>query len=172
MKVMKRASNASCAQAGRRNDASRRCIPDHRVPARVPARARRAVGYDDGRGQGTGELRRSAYVRASAVGGRHRVAGATIASVKPPTEAFMTDVSTLDDRRDSLVSPRPGPLGRLAGVAFRRRGRVVLGWIAALAVAIGLSAAFAGDFSADYSTPGSDSRQAQDLLEDRFPARS
>ncbi len=67
---------------------------------------------------------------------------------------------------------RPGPLGRLAGVAFRHRGRVVLGWIAALAVAIGLSAAFAGDFTADYSTPGSDSKQAQDLLEDRFPAAS
>src|SRR5262245_8422583 len=67
---------------------------------------------------------------------------------------------------------RPGPLGRLAGVAFRHRGRVVLGWIAALAIAIGLSAAFAGDFNADYSTPGSDSKQAQDLLENRFPAQS
>ncbi|MGH7481334.1 MAG: MMPL family transporter, partial [Longimicrobiales bacterium] len=67
---------------------------------------------------------------------------------------------------------RSGPLGRLAGVTYRRRGRVVLGWIAALAVAIGLSAAFAGDFTADYSTPGSDSKQAQDLLEQRFPEQS
>ncbi|MGH3463894.1 MAG: MMPL family transporter [Kribbellaceae bacterium] len=67
---------------------------------------------------------------------------------------------------------RPGPLGRLAGVSYRRRGRVVFGWIAALAVAIGLSAAFAGDFTADYSTPGSDSKQAQDLLEQRFPEQS
>jgi putative drug exporter of the RND superfamily len=76
-------------------------------------------------------------------------------------------------RTDDGANPaRPGPLGRLAGVSFRRRGRVVLGWIAALAVAVGLSAAFAGDFSADYSTPGSDSKQAQDLLEDRFPAQS
>ncbi len=39
-------------------------------------------------------------------------------------------------------------------------------------MAIGLSAAFAGDFTADYSTPGSDSRQAQDLLEQRFPEQS
>jgi RND superfamily putative drug exporter len=70
------------------------------------------------------------------------------------------------------LAHRPGPLGRLAGVAFRHRGRVVLGWVAALAVAIGLSAAFAGDFNADYSTPGSDSKQAQDLLEQRFPAQS
>jgi putative drug exporter of the RND superfamily len=77
--------------------------------------------------------------------------------------------------RDSggpAAQARPGPLGRLAGVAFRHRGRVVLGWIAALAIAIGLSAAFAGDFTADYSTPGSDSKQAQDLLENRFPAQS
>ncbi len=84
----------------------------------------------------------------------------------------MTHLSTLDDQQDSLIVARPGPLGRLAGVSFRWRGRVVLGWIAALAVAIGLSAAFAGDFTADYSTPGSDSKQAQDLLEQRFPAQS
>ena len=67
---------------------------------------------------------------------------------------------------------RPGPLGRLAGIAFRRRGRVVLAWVAALAVATGLSAAFAGDFAADYAAPGSDSTQAQELLADRFPNQS
>ncbi len=39
-------------------------------------------------------------------------------------------------------------------------------------MAIGLSAAFAGDFTADYSTPGSDSKQAQDLLEQRFPRQA
>jgi putative drug exporter of the RND superfamily len=60
----------------------------------------------------------------------------------------MTDVPTHDDRRSPLVAPRPGPLGRLAGVAYRRRGRVVLGWMATLAIAIGLSAAFAGDAGA------------------------
>ena len=37
---------------------------------------------------------------------------------------------------------------------------------------IGLSAAFAGDFTADYSVPGSDSRQAQDLLAQRFPVQA
>jgi putative drug exporter of the RND superfamily len=68
--------------------------------------------------------------------------------------------------------PRPGPLGCLAGVAYRRRGRVILGWLAALALAIGLSAAFAGAFTADYSAPGSDSKQAQDLLEQRFPVQA
>jgi RND superfamily putative drug exporter len=67
---------------------------------------------------------------------------------------------------------RPGPLGRLGGFSFRHRGAVVVAWIAALAVAVGLSAAFAGDFTADYSAPGSDSQQAQELLEERYPAQS
>jgi RND superfamily putative drug exporter len=70
------------------------------------------------------------------------------------------------------VSEQPGPLGRLAGVAFRNRGRTVLAWVAALLLAVGLSAAFGGDFEADYSAPGSDSSQAQELLEDRFPSQA
>jgi RND superfamily putative drug exporter len=45
-------------------------------------------------------------------------------------------------------------------------------WLAALVVAVGLSATLAGKFTADYSAPGSDSRQAQDLLASRFPAQS
>ncbi|HZI98127.1 MAG TPA: MMPL family transporter, partial [Actinomycetales bacterium] len=67
---------------------------------------------------------------------------------------------------------RPGPLGRLAGVSYRRRGLVVLGWIAALAIAVGMSAAFGEDFAADYSVPGSDSAEAQELLSERFPAQA
>src|SRR5262249_57326505 len=55
---------------------------------------------------------------------------------------------------------------------YRRRGRFVLGWLAAFALVIGLSAAFAGDFTADYSAPGSDSKLAQDLLEQRFPVQA
>jgi putative drug exporter of the RND superfamily len=97
----------------------------------------------------------------SAGGRLDRPVRVTIASVKPASKISITDRPA-----------RPGPLGRLAGVSFRRRGRVVLAWIAALIAAIGLSAAFAGDFSADYSTPGSDSKQAQDLLEQRFPKQA
>ncbi len=66
----------------------------------------------------------------------------------------------------------PGPLGRIARVAYRRRGRTVLAWVGALVLTAGLSAALAGSFSADYTAPGSDSRQAQDLLTQRFPAQS
>jgi RND superfamily putative drug exporter len=65
-----------------------------------------------------------------------------------------------------------GPLGRLARLAYRNRGRTVLVWLAALMLAAGLSAAFGGDFAADYSAPGSDSKAAQELLQERFPAQS
>src|SRR3954451_7561354 len=69
-------------------------------------------------------------------------------------------------------TPHTGPLGRLARVAYRRRGRTVLAWVAALGVAIVLAATFGGEFKADYSAPGSDSSQAQTLLEDRFPSQA
>ncbi|MEO6510664.1 MAG: MMPL family transporter, partial [Nocardioides sp.] len=73
---------------------------------------------------------------------------------------------------EAAPSPRIGPLGRLARTTYRRRGRTVLAWLLALGVAVGLAAAFGGDFKADYSAPGSDSKQAQTLLEDRFPAQA
>jgi RND superfamily putative drug exporter len=84
----------------------------------------------------------------------------------------MTDVSTLDDCRGSPQAPRPGPLGRLAGLAFRRRGMVLLAWAAGLGLAIGLSSAFGGDLATGTTLPGSDSEQAQTLLLERFPAQS
>jgi len=43
-------------------------------------------------------------------------------------------------------------------VVYRWRRRVILGWLAVFALVIGLSAAFAGDFVADYTAPGSDSK--------------
>lgn len=81
--------------------------------------------------------------------------------------AAMTPVQT-----DRPETTRPGPLGRLAGVAYRRRGRVLVAWAVALAAAFGLTAAFGADYDADYSTAGSDSQQAQRLLTDRFPERA
>jgi putative drug exporter of the RND superfamily len=69
-------------------------------------------------------------------------------------------------------SPRIGPLGRLARLSFRHRGLTIGAWLVALAVAIGLASAFGGEFKADYSAPGSDSHQAQTLLEDRFPSEA
>jgi RND superfamily putative drug exporter len=75
-------------------------------------------------------------------------------------------------RTASALPERPGPLGRIADVSFRHRGRTVLAWVAALLVAVALSAAFGGDFEADYSAPGSDSSRAQTLLQERFPAQA
>jgi putative drug exporter of the RND superfamily len=59
-------------------------------------------------------------------------------------------------------------LARLADVAYRRRGRMVLAWIAAAVVIIGLGSALAGEYKADYDTPGSESKAASDLTERRF----
>ncbi len=59
-------------------------------------------------------------------------------------------------------------LTRLADLAYRRRGRMVLGWIVAAVVIIGAGASLAGDYNADYNTPGSESKAAGDLTKDRF----
>ena len=84
-------------------------------------------------------------------------------------------MSTLTPRRSAdpaTPSPRVGPLGRLARITFRRRGRTVLAWLGVLVVAVLLSMSLGGDFTADYSAPGSDSKEAQTLLEDRFPSQA
>jgi putative drug exporter of the RND superfamily len=59
-------------------------------------------------------------------------------------------------------------LARLADIAYRRRGSVVLAWIAATVVIIGLGSALAGEYEADYNTPGSESKAASDLTEREF----
>src|SRR5438105_6594669 len=59
-------------------------------------------------------------------------------------------------------------LATLADVAYRRRGRMVLAWIGALVVIIALGNAVAGEYNADYNTPGSESKAAGDLAQQRF----
>ena len=59
-------------------------------------------------------------------------------------------------------------LAKLADLAYRRRGRMVLAWIAAAVVIIGVGSSLAGEYSADYNTPGSESKAASDLTEERF----
>ncbi|MBD0280605.1 MAG: MMPL family transporter [Thermoleophilaceae bacterium] len=63
-------------------------------------------------------------------------------------------------------------LVRLADVAYRRRGRMVLAWIAALVVLIGVGSSLAGEYDADYNTPGSESKAASELTEKRFDGYS
>jgi putative drug exporter of the RND superfamily len=63
-------------------------------------------------------------------------------------------------------------LTRLADIAYRRRGRVVLLWLVAMVVIIGVGSSLAGEFSADYDTPGSESKAASDITEQRFAGYS
>ncbi len=63
-------------------------------------------------------------------------------------------------------------LARLADLAYRRRGRMVLAWIAATVVIIGVGSSLAGEYNADYNTPGSDSKAASELTEQRFSGYS
>src|SRR4051812_21239026 len=63
-------------------------------------------------------------------------------------------------------------LTRLADVAYRRRGRMVVGWLVATIVIIGVGSSLAGEFNADYNTPGSESKAASDLTEQRFAGYS
>ena len=59
-------------------------------------------------------------------------------------------------------------LTNLGDLVFRRRGRTVLIWIAAMVIIIGLGSTFAGDYNADYNTPGSESKAAADLTDSEF----
>jgi RND superfamily putative drug exporter len=59
-------------------------------------------------------------------------------------------------------------LARLADFAYRRRGRMLVGWIVAAVAIIGVGSSLAGEFNADYNTPGSESKAASELTEQRF----
>jgi putative drug exporter of the RND superfamily len=70
------------------------------------------------------------------------------------------------DRRDETRSP--GRLARLAALSYRRRRLVVLSWLVLLVGVMALAPRVAGDWSADYAAPGSDSKAARELVEQRF----
>jgi RND superfamily putative drug exporter len=59
-------------------------------------------------------------------------------------------------------------LARLADISYRYRGRMVLAWIAAAVLIIGVGSSLAGEYNAEYNTPGSESKAASDLTEQRF----
>ncbi len=59
-------------------------------------------------------------------------------------------------------------LARLADISYRYRGRMVLAWIAAAVLIIGVGSSLAGEYNAEYNTPGSESKAAADLTEKRF----
>ncbi len=59
-------------------------------------------------------------------------------------------------------------LAHLADIAYRHRGRMVLAWIAATVVIIGLGSSLKGEYEADYNTPGSESKAASELTQREF----
>jgi RND superfamily putative drug exporter len=65
-----------------------------------------------------------------------------------------------------------GMLARLADAMFVHRKKVILAWVAVLALAFAASSSWGGTFTADYNTPGSDSEAAGKRLEEKFAGRS
>src|SRR5918994_1814565 len=63
-------------------------------------------------------------------------------------------------------------LARLADLAYRRRGRTVLVWVAVFVAVVAVAPRLAGDFSSEFATAGSDSQAAGDLIAERFPGMS
>ena len=59
-------------------------------------------------------------------------------------------------------------LACLAEIAYDHRGKVVLASIVSAIVIIGVGSSLAGDYNADYDTPGSESKAASDLTEREF----
>jgi RND superfamily putative drug exporter len=70
------------------------------------------------------------------------------------------------------TSQPPTRLARLADLTYRRRWRVVLAWIAALAAVLVIVPQFAGEYDVEFGTPGSGSKAAADLIEDHFGGSS
>ena len=60
-------------------------------------------------------------------------------------------------------------LYRLGGWAFERRRRVLVAWVVILGLVLASAAAFSGQTSNKFVVPGTESQQAQDLLEKKFP---
>ncbi|HEY2812997.1 MAG TPA: MMPL family transporter [Acidimicrobiales bacterium] len=63
-------------------------------------------------------------------------------------------------------------LNRLADVCYRRRWRVLIGWVVLLVVMTALGGGFGGKFSQTFNLPNTDSQKAFDLLDHKFPARA
>ena len=64
----------------------------------------------------------------------------------------------------------PTLLERWASLAYRRRWRVLIGWVMIL-LGLGIAAAmFGGEFSDTFEIPGTESQAAFDLLEENFPS--
>jgi len=71
-----------------------------------------------------------------------------------------------------MTSTDHGRLGRLGAFVHRRRRRVVLAWVVALAAIVALTPLVRGSFNADFATGGSESARATTLLQEHFKGRT
>ena len=62
-------------------------------------------------------------------------------------------------------------LARLGELTYRRRRLVLVAWVLGMVIAVAASSKLAGDWSANYETPGSESEAALNRLDERFPER-
>src|ERR1700712_524363 len=74
--------------------------------------------------------------------------------------------------RSFMPAPSPPRLTRFAQGVVRRRRLVVIAWVLALVGAFALAPTIKGQWSADYSTPGSDSKTAINFIKKNFPHSS
>lgn len=65
-----------------------------------------------------------------------------------------------------------GSLARLARWIYNHRKLTVVIWLLILVGSFGLSKALPGEFRADYTTPGSDSKAAGELIAKAFPGNN
>src|SRR3990172_10537519 len=70
------------------------------------------------------------------------------------------------------LRPKRSLLERWARFTHRRRGFVIASWIVFLVSLVFALTRFGGEFSTEFSLPGSESQRAFDLLQDRFPSRA
>ena len=70
------------------------------------------------------------------------------------------------------ATAKPSTLERWARFTHRRRGTILGLWVVAVAVLMFGMRQYGGEFTGDFSLPGSESQRALDLLEGRFPARA
>jgi RND superfamily putative drug exporter len=75
------------------------------------------------------------------------------------------------DGTASNTAPR-GFLARWGRISYRHRGKIIIAWVVALAALFGAYRAFGGTFVSEFKVPGSEVETAQDLLNERFPARA
>jgi RND superfamily putative drug exporter len=71
-----------------------------------------------------------------------------------------------------MTSNDHGRLGRLGAFVYRRRRRIVLAWVVALAAIIALTPLVRGSFNADFDSKSSESGRAAAVLKERFPGRT